>query len=171
MVIDVHHSFYVLKLKDITHIKRLEIVQNICSAVFYLLRHTYIVCDFFANTYHISISLPSSSISKQTYIRSRHHICRTRPLLNWRMILVINLSQVWHMTSLDKNIGLNAFMLLTKMDLKHIILSIWFKSVLETQAVECSMESFMHKNYGSKFIYICLQAVSWQFLCNRQSKS
>ena len=47
---------------------------------------------------------------------------------------------------------------------------IWFKFVLESQVVECSMESFMHKDYRSWFICICLQAVSWRFLFNPQSK-
>ena len=30
---------------------------------------------------------------------------------------------------------------------------IWFKFVLESQVVECSMESFMHKDFRSYFIF------------------
>ena len=38
------------------------------------------------------------------------------------------------------------------------ILFLWFKFVLESQVVECSMESFMHKDY-TEVKFICLSII------------
>ena len=46
----------------------------------------------------------------------------------------------------------------------HIFCYIGFKFVLESQVVECSIESLMHKDCRSWFICICSQAVSWRRL-------
>ena len=41
---------------------------------------------------------------------------------------------------------------------------IYFKYVLESHMVECSVESFMHKDFRSSFICFYLQNFSWRFL-------
>ena len=83
----------------------------------------------------------------------------------WRTLIGTGCN--WRYTNLEASCSIVAYILLTP---RRIQTSCDSNLVWNHKVVACSMERFMHTDYGSWFICIYVQAVSWRFLFNPRSK-